>query len=74
MESLINYFLSTIRRERIATIELRENHEVLKAQYRDLQGRYSQLENRYSQLEKGMEEQKSLNIAIMRRLELLENK
>ena len=48
-------------------MELRENHELLKAQYRDL-------EDRYSHLEKGMEEQKSLNICIMRRLELLENK
>ena len=67
MESLINYFLSTIRRKRMASLELRENHELLKAQYRDL-------EDRYSHLEKGMEEQKSLNICIMRRLELLENK
>ena len=67
MESLIDFFLATTRRERRGTLELRASHEVLRAQYRDL-------EERYSELQSVMEEQKSINTSIMRRLELLENK
>ena len=67
MESLLEYFMATIRRERRQTLELRLSHELLQAQYRDLG-------DRYSELEKGMEEQKAINASILARLELLENK
>ena len=67
MESLLNYFLSTIRRERREALELRENYDMLRAQYQDLEDRYSILQSK-------MEEQTLINDSIMKRLEFLERK